>query len=132
ADHAMQRTIDIGRYVTDNTGIPTLTDILSELEKPGRDPRQPAEEWDFDPTIRTIDDLRPGMRLDGQVTNITNFGAFVNIGIKENGLLHVSQIAERRIASPAEMLNIGQHIKVKVLDIDRDRKRIALAMDKKL
>lgn len=132
ADHAMQRTIDIGRYVTDNTGIPTLTDILSELEKPGRDPRQPAEEWDFDPTIRTIDDLRPGMRLDGQVTNITNFGAFVNIGIKENGLLHVSQIAERRIASPAEMLNIGQHIKVKVLDIDKERKRIALTMDKKL
>lgn len=132
ADHDMQRTIDIVRYVTDKTGLPTLTDILSELEKPGRDPRQPAEEWDFDPTIRTVDDLRPGMRLDGQVTNITNFGAFVNIGIKENGLLHISQIAERRIASPAEMLNIGQHIKVKVLDIDKERKRIALSMDKKL
>lgn len=132
ASHAMQRTIDLTRYVTDTVGMPTLNDILSELEKPGRDPRQTAEIWDFDPTIRTIDDVRPGMTLDGQVTNITNFGAFVNIGIKENGLLHISQISDRRISSPAEVLTIGRHIKVKVLDIDRDRKRIALAMDKKL
>lgn len=132
ASHAMQRTIDLTRYVTDTVGMPTLNDILSELEKPGRDPRQTAEIWDFDPKIRTFDDVRPGMTLDGQVTNITNFGAFVNIGIKENGLLHISQISDRRISSPAEVLTIGRHIKVKVLDIDRDRKRIALAMDKKL
>lgn len=128
ADKALQRTIDIARYVTAETGLPTLADIMSELEKPGRDPRQAAETWDFDPSIRTIDDLRPGMLLDGQVTNLTNFGAFVNIGIHDNALLHISQIADRRIASPAEVLHIGQHIKVRVLDIDIPRRRISLTM----
>lgn len=128
SDAALRQSIDLGRYVTDTIGMPTLTDIMGELEKPGRDPRLAAEEWSFDPTIRTIDDLKPGMLLDGQVTNITNFGAFVNIGIHENGLLHVSQISTRRITSPAEVLHIGQHVRVSILDIDHARRRIALSM----
>ncbi len=124
----LRKQIDINRYVCAEVGLPTLQDIMSELEKPGRDPRMQIEEWSFDPNIRTIDDLHEGMQLDGEVTNITNFGAFVNIGIKENGLLHISQISDRRITSIEEVLHINQHVKVRVLEIDRDRKRISLTM----
>ena len=124
----LRKQIDINRYVCAEVGLPTLYDIMSELEKPGRDPRMQIEAWSFDPNIRTIDDLHEGMQLDGEVTNITNFGAFVNIGIKENGLLHISQIADRRITSIEEVLHINQHVKVRVLEIDRDRKRISLTM----
>ncbi len=124
----LRKQIDINKYVSDKVGLPTLQDIMSELEKPGRDPRMQIEEWSFDPNIRTINDLHEGMLLDGQVTNITNFGAFVDIGIKENGLLHISQIADRRISSVDEVLHLNQHIKVKVLEVDLNRKRISLTM----
>ncbi len=124
----LRKQIDINRYVCAEVGLPTLHDIMSELEKPGRDPRMQIEAWSFDPNIRTINDLHEGMLLDGEVTNITNFGAFVNIGIKENGLLHISQISDRRISSIEEVLHINQHVKVRVLEIDRDRKRISLTM----
>ena len=124
----LRKQIDINKYVSDKVGLPTLQDIMSELEKPGRDPRMQIEEWSFDPNIRTINDLHEGMLLDGQVTNITNFGAFVDIGIKENGLLHISQIANRKISSVDEVLHLNQHIKVKVLELDLDRKRISLTM----
>ena len=124
----LRKQIDINKYVSDKVGLPTLQDIISELEKPGRDPRMQIEEWSFDPNIRTINDLHEGMLLDGQVTNITNFGAFVDIGIKENGLLHISQIADRRISSVDEVLHLNQHIKVKILELDLDRKRISLTM----
>ena len=124
----LRKQIDINRYVCAEVGLPTLHDIMSELEKPGRDPRMQIEAWSFDPNIRTIDDLHEGMQLDGEVTNITNFGAFVNIGIKENGLLHISQISDRRISSIEEVLHINQHVKVRVLEIDRDRRRISLTM----
>lgn len=111
-----------------NIGIQTVNDILSEMDKAGRDPRSTIETVAFDPAIRTIEDLEPGMIVNGTVTNITNFGAFVNIGIKENALLHVTQISDRRLSSPAEVLHINQNIKVKILDIDRDRKRIQLTL----
>ena len=124
----LRKQIDINRYVSAEVGLPTLHDIMSELEKPGRDPRMQIEAWSFDPNIRTIDDLHEGMQLDGEVTNITNFGAFVNIGIKENGLLHISQISDRRISSIEEVLHINQHVKVRILEIDRDRRRISLTM----
>ena len=124
----LRKQIDINRYVCAEVGLPTLHDIMSELEKPGRDPRMQIEAWSFDPNIRTIDDLHEGMQLDGEVTNITNFGAFVNIGIKENGLLHISQIADRRITSIEEVLHINQHVKVRVLELDLDRRRISLTM----
>ena len=124
----LRKQIDINKYVSAEVGLPTLQDIMSELEKPGRDPRMQIEAWSFDPNIRTINDLHEGMLLDGEVTNITNFGAFINIGIKENGLLHISQIADRRISSIEEVLHINQHVKVRVLDIDLDRKRISLTM----
>ena len=124
----LRKQIDVNRYVSAEVGLPTLQDIMSELEKPGRDPRMQIEAWSFDPNIRTINDLHEGMLLDGEVTNITNFGAFVNIGIKENGLLHISQIADRRISSIKEILHINQHVKVRVLEIDLDRKRISLTM----
>ena len=124
----LRKQIDINKYVSDKVGLPTLQDIMSELEKPGRDPRMQIEEWSFDPNIRTINDLTEGMLLDGQVTNITNFGAFVNIGIKENGLLHISQISDRRISSVDEVLHLNQHIKVRVLEVDHARKRISLTM----
>ena len=128
SDKALQKSIDINRYITPEIGLPTLNDIMVELDKPGRDPRLIADTITFDPTIRTIDNLRIGMILSGEVTNITDFGAFVNIGIHDNGLLHISQIADYRISSPAEVLHIGQHIQVKVLDIDPNRHRISLTM----
>ena len=124
----LRKQIDVNKYVSAEVGLPTLQDIMSELEKPGRDPRMQIEAWSFDPNIRTINDLHEGMLLDGEITNITNFGAFVNIGIKENGLLHISQIADRRITSIEEVLHINQHVKVRVLELDLDRKRISLTM----
>ena len=124
----LRKQIDVNKYVSAEVGLPTLQDIMSELEKPGRDPRMQIEAWSFDPNIRTINDLHEGMLLDGEVTNITNFGAFVNIGIKENGLLHISQISDRRITSIEEVLHINQHVKVRVLNLDLDRRRISLTM----
>lgn len=120
--------IDLQRYITDTVGLPTLTDIIHELEKPGHDPRKQAEVMEFDPNVKTIEDLRQGMILNGIVNNITDFGAFVDIGIKQSGLVHISQLADKRVASPRDVVNIHQHVRVKVLEIDLNRKRIALTM----
>ena len=124
----LRNKIDLQKYVTDTVGLPTLTDILQELDKPGRDPRQKIQVFEFDKNVRTLDDLQEGMELPGIVTNITNFGCFVDIGIKENGLVHVSQLADRFISDPTEVVRIHQHVRVKVLGIDHERKRIQLTM----
>ncbi len=116
------------RYVTDKVGMPTLKDILQELDKPGRDPRGPITVFEFDPNVHTLDDLTEGMELPGIVGNITNFGAFVDIGIKENGLIHLSQLADRYVSDPNEVVSIHQHVRVKVLQIDKERRRISLTM----
>lgn len=116
------------RYVTDTVGLPTLADIMQELDKPGRDPRKQIQVFEFDKGVRSMDDLKEGMELPGIVTNITNFGCFVDIGIKENGLVHISQIADRFVSDPTAIVSIHQHVRVKVLSIDRERKRIQLTM----
>ena len=123
-----REAIDIRRYVTDEIGIPTLTDILKELEKPGRDPRQQLEEFEFDAHVNSVDDLIEGMELPGIVTNITNFGAFVDIGIHQDGLVHISQMANRRIKHPLDVVKLHQHIRVRVIEVDRRRNRISLSM----
>ena len=123
-----RETIDIKRYVTNEVGIPTLTDILKELEKPGRDPRQQIEEFEFDARVNTVNDLIEGMELPGIVTNITNFGAFVDIGVHQDGLVHISQMASRRIAHPTDVVKLHQHIRVRVIEVDHCRNRISLSM----
>ncbi|MCK9180571.1 MAG: RNA-binding transcriptional accessory protein [Bacteroides sp.] len=127
-DKSLRKKIELERYTTDTVGLPTLTDILDELDKPGRDPRETIKVFEFDKNIRNIEDLKEGMILPGIVNNITNFGAFIDIGIKENGLVHLSQLAERFITDPTEVVSIHQHVQVKVLSIDIDRKRIQLTM----
>mgnify|MGYP000170308297 CR=1 FL=1 len=128
ADKELRRKINISNYVTPVVGLPTLQDIMQELEKPGRDPRKTIKVFEFDKNVRTIADLREGMILPGIVGNITNFGAFVDIGIKENGLVHLSQLAERFISDPTEVVSIHQHVMVRVMNVDYDRKRIQLSM----
>lgn len=120
--------IDIKRYVTDSVGIPTLTDIMKELEKPGRDPREQIEEFEFDKNVTSVDDLIEGMVLPGIVTNITNFGAFVDVGVHQDGLVHISQLADRYVADPTQVVKLHQHVKVKVMEVDRKRNRISLTM----
>lgn len=127
-DKGLRERIRIEDYVSDTVGIPTLTDIMQELDKPGRDPRQKIQVFEFDKNVRTIDDLQEGMELPGIVTNITNFGCFVDIGIKENGLVHISQLSDQFISDPTSVVSIHQHVRVKVLSIDRERKRIQLTM----
>lgn len=124
----LRNKIKIENYITPTIGVPTLKDIMQELDKPGRDPRKMIQIFEFDKNIRTIGDLREGMILPGIVGNITNFGAFVDIGIKENGLVHLSQLADRYISDPTEVVSIHQHVTVKVLSIDIERKRIQLTM----
>ncbi len=128
ADPARLHSIDLTRYVTDTVGMPTLNDIVAELERPGRDPRCQLEEFSFDDSIKSIDDLRPGMTLPGIVTNITDFGAFIDLGIHQSGLVHASQLPGNRRMRPSDALKIHQHVTVKVLDVDRARKRISLTM----
>ncbi|MBQ8502610.1 MAG: RNA-binding transcriptional accessory protein [Bacteroides sp.] len=128
ANKELRQKIEPKRYLTEAIGMPTLKDILQELEKPGRDPRGPIKVFEFDKNVRTIDDLCEGMELPGIVGNITNFGAFVDIGIKENGLIHLSQMADRYVSDPNEVVSIHQHIRVRVLFIDRERKRISLTL----
>ena len=118
--------IDIHRYVTSEIGLPTLTDIMRELEKPGRDPREQIEEFEFDSSVQTIDDLHEGMELPGIVTNITNFGAFVDIGVHQDGLVHVSQLADRYVTDPTQIVRLHQHVRVRVIGIDLRRQRISL------
>ena len=120
--------IDPKKYITASVGLPTLQDIIQELEKPGRDPRKAIKVFEFDPNIKTINDLHEGIVLPGIVTNITNFGCFVDVGIKENGLVHVSQLADKFISDPTEIVSIHQHVKVKVLSVDMERKRVQLTM----
>lgn len=124
----LRSQIDIKNYVTDTVGLPTLTDILQELDKPGRDPRQKIQVFEFDKNVQTIDDLREGMELPGIINNITNFGCFVDIGIKENGLVHISQLADKFISDPTTVVSMHQHVRVRVLSIDHERKRIQLTM----
>lgn len=124
----LRSQIDIKNYVTDTVGLPTLTDILQELDKPERDPRQKIQVFEFDKNVQTIDDLREGMELPGIINNITNFGCFVDIGIKENGLVHISQLADKFVSDPTTVVSMHQHVRVRVLSIDHERKRIQLTM----
>ena len=127
-DKELRAKIDIKKYVTDTVGLPTLNDIMKELDKPGRDPRQQIQVFEFDNDVKTLDDLREGMELPGIVTNITNFGCFVDIGIKENGLVHISQLADKFVSDPTTVVSIHQHVRVKVMGIDHERKRVQLTM----
>ncbi len=124
----LKQQICLEQYQTDKIGMPTLQDIMKELDKPGRDPRSEIQEFSFNPDIHTIDDLQEGMVLPGIVTNITNFGCFVDVGIKENGLVHISELADRFVSNPAEVVSIHQHVQVRVLSIDTARKRVQLSM----
>lgn len=124
----LRSRIDIKKYVTPTVGLPTLTDIMQELDKPGRDPRQQIQVFEFDKNVKTIEDLTEGMELPGIVNNITNFGCFVDIGIKEKGLVHVSQLADKFVSDPTTVVSIHQHVRVKVMSIDLERKRIQLTM----
>lgn len=127
-DKELRSRIDINRYVTPTVGLPTLTDIMQELDKPGRDPRSQIEVFHFDESIRTINDLKEGMELPGIVTNITNFGCFVDVGIKENGLVHVSQLCQEYTTNPGDVVKLHQHVRVKVLSVELERKRIQFTM----
>lgn len=124
----LKKSLKLETYVTDTVGLPTLNDIIEELDKPGRDPRKAIKVFQFDQNIRTIEDLREGMILPGIVTNITNFGCFVDVGIKENGLVHISELADKFVSDPNEVVSLHQHVEVKVLSIDLGRKRVALSM----
>ncbi|SFE13767.1 Tex family protein [Thermophagus xiamenensis] len=124
----LRESIDLKKYISSSIGLPTLKDIMEELEKPGRDPRQTIKVFEFAKNIFSIEDLKPGMVVPGIVTNITNFGAFVDIGVKQDGLVHISQMADRYISNPADVVKLHQHVEVKVLDVDIARKRIQLSM----
>lgn len=118
--------IDPTKYITENAGLPTITDIIEELKKPGRDPRRAAKVFEFDPNVRTIDDLIPGMELPGIIPNVTNFGAFVDLGIKQDGLIHISRLAKGFVADPTQIVKLHEHVTVKVIEVDKERKRINL------
>ena len=125
-DAERRKNIDLKKYVTETIGMPTLNDIMKELEKPGLDPRNQIEEFDFAEGINTVDDLREGMELPGIVTNITNFGVFVDIGVHHDGLIHISQLADRYVSDPNEVVKLHQHVRVRVMEVDRKRNRISL------
>ena len=129
-DKSLQRHIDLRAYVSGDVGMPTLKDIMTELDKPGLDPRGKVEKFDFDPNVKSMEDLREGMLLPGIVTNITKFGAFVDIGVHQDGLVHVSQMADRYVKEPSEVVKLHQHVKVTVTEVDLKRRRIALSMKK--
>ena len=128
SDSAKRSQIDINRYVSDTVGLPTLQDIMAELEKPGRDPRKPLTQFAFDPTVHELSDLRPGMILPGIVSNITNFGAFVDVGVHTKGLVHVSQLADKFVKDPTTVVSLHQHVMVRVMEVDLQRDRISLSM----
>ena len=127
-DEVLRKKLVLEHYISETVGLPTLQDILTELGKPGRDPRQAIHVFEFDPMVKTIKDLREGMILPGIVTNVTKFGAFVDVGIKENGLVHVSQLADRFVSDPTEVVSLHQHVTVKVLEVDEVRKRVSMSM----
>lgn len=124
----LRRKVNLQKYVSESTGLPTLRDIMSELEKPGRDPRKSFEVFSFDENVHEISDLREGMRLPGIVTNVTNFGAFVDVGVHQDGLVHISQLSDTYVDDPNKIVKVGQHVWVHVTDVDVKRKRIALSM----
>lgn len=128
SDNEKRKQIDINRYVSDAVGLPTLQDIMAELEKPGRDPRKPLTQFAFDPTVHELSDLRPGMILPGIVSNITNFGAFVDVGVHTKGLVHVSQLADKFVKDPTTVVSLHQHVMVRVMEVDLQRDRISLSM----
>ena len=128
SDAVLRSKIDLARYVTDKVGMPTLQDIMRELEKPSRDPREQLEEWHFDEGVHSTDDLQIGMVLPGIVTNIANFGAFVDVGVHKDGLVHISEMSNRRIYNPSEVVSLHQHVMVRVIDIDKQRGRIQLSL----
>ena len=123
-----RQSINLSHYISEKVGMPTLTDIMNELDKPGRDPREQLEEFAFDERVHTIDDLQVGMVLKGIVTNITNFGAFVDVGVHHDGLVHVSQLADHYVSDPTQVVKLHQHVDVRVVDVDRKRERISLSM----
>lgn len=127
-DANLRKQVDLNRYVTDTVGLPTLTDIMDELSKPGRDPRKTFEVFAFDENVSEMKDLQPGMRLPGIVTNVTKFGAFVDIGVHQDGLVHISEMADRFIKDPAQVVKVQQKVMVTVLEVDLKRKRIGLSM----
>jgi uncharacterized protein len=131
ADPALQQRIDPERYVSEKAGTPTIRDILEELSKPGRDPRREFELFEFTPGVERMEDLRPGMKLSGVVTNVAAFGAFVDVGVHQDGLVHKSQLADRFVRDPAEVVRVHQKVEVTVLEVDRARKRISLSMKEK-
>lgn len=131
ADPALQQKIDPERYVSEKAGLPTIKDILSELSKPGRDPRQEFELFEFTPGVERIEDIRPGMKLSGVVTNVAAFGAFVDVGVHQDGLVHISQLADRFVRDPAEVVRVHQKVEVTVLEVDLARGRISLSMKEK-
>lgn len=124
----LKQKLNLNKYITEKTGLPTLNDIMEELDKPGRDPRKKIQAFEFDPNIKTIEDLRAGMTLPGIVTNVTNFGCFVDVGVKENGLVHISELADRFVSDPAEVVSLHQYVQVRVLSVDLGRKRVQLSM----
>lgn len=128
ADDSLIKSIDIQKYVTSKVGVPTLKDIIEELKKPGRDPREDIEVFEFSKDVMSVSDLKPGMELPGLVTNITNFGAFVDVGVKQDGLVHISEMADRFIKDPNEVVKLNQKVKVRVLEVDERRSRISLSM----
>ena len=126
----MIRTNDANRYVTDKVGLPTLTDIIEELARPGRDPRQKYEPFSFAEGINKMEDLDVGMKLPGIITNVTAFGAFVDIGVHQDGLIHISQLANKYVTNPGNEVKVQQQVWVTVIEVDLDRKRIGLSMKK--
>jgi uncharacterized protein len=127
-DASLRQQIDLKRYITPQTGLPTLQDILKELARPGLDPRGQARAFEFDRSIKTIEDLKIGMILPGIINNITNFGAFVDIGVKQSGLVHISQLSNQFVKNPADVVKLHQEVTVKVVDVDVVRQRITLTM----
>ena len=124
----LRSRLDLNKYITDTTGLPTLQDILSELEKPGRDPREKFEEFSFAEGVHAVSDLKIGMKLPGIVTNVTNFGAFVDIGVHQDGLVHISHISDKFVKDPNEVLSVQQKVEVTVIEVDAERKRIGLSL----
>ena len=127
-DENLRKQIVVQNYVTDTVGLPTLNDVLLELAKPGRDPRTEIQVFAFDPTVKTINDVKVGQILPGIITNVTKFGAFVDVGVHENGLVHISNMADRFVSDPTEVVALHQHVQVKVIEVDLERKRIQLSM----
>jgi len=130
ASQELRSRVDVKKYVTEEAGMPTLLDIMKELDKPGRDPRQIIKVWEFDDSIASIEDLKEGMVLPGIVSNVTHFGAFVNIGIRQDGLIHVSQMGRKYVHNPLDVIKLHEHVTVRVLNVDTERNRIQLRLER--